>query len=192
MAKQIKRRKSGQFAKGGKPGPGRPRKGKEKPDGKPVTTQQITQKFFDFFDKHFTEAKMKELLTSKKFQMEFLQEVRRLLPTLQAISADVKQDFSPLKIEVVNVEGSEIESGKIKELEAKITKQQRFIDAYEKALKEHGLVPTIKHEPIEPLVHTEGQDETFKSDAEKKLQEEDEDDCNPDNLPSADVVYSGR
>ena len=183
---KIKRKQSGKFAKGSKGGPGRPKKG----ELGEFTSTEARKQFFKWFFKYMTEAKFKDLMSSKKWQMQFLQEIRRMMPV--SIEQDVKTDFKPLEIQVVHVEGSEHESARIKELEEQLTKQQRFIEAYEKTLREHGLVPTIKHDPIEPLRLAEGQDGTFKSDAEKKLQDEDEDDCNPDNLPKADVVYSRK
>ncbi len=92
---ETKRRKSGQFAKGHKGGPGRPPKKDLKPED--ITSGTIRERFFKTFMKAFTEREMIDFC--KKSQLNkrlFLQEIRKLLPVM--IEQDSKVEFKPLQI----------------------------------------------------------------------------------------------
>lgn len=178
------------FTKGGKGGPGRPRKDKTEPEA--PSSSKIRKRFFNVFWDEITEKELKELISTKKNRMLFLQEIRRMLPTTQ--EADRAADeFVPLKLIVASESDSKAIdklTSEISELRLEMARKDRFLEAYLKTLKAHGIVPELKHEPERPLELAQAPDGTFKSEGEQLLEEsegneEEEDNYRP-NAPRRD------
>lgn len=178
------------FTKGGKGGPGRPRKDKSKPEA--VSSTNIRRRFFNVFWDEITEKELKDLISTKKNRMLFLQEIRRMLPATQEFDK-ASQDFKPLQLIIASESDSKaidkltadiilMEAG-IKTLQGELSKRDRFIEAYEKTLKKHGLMPDIKEEPIDVSRLSQSENGVFKDEGEQLLEESEEDNNYKVNAP---------
>ena len=150
------------FTKGGKGGPGRPAKSKEKP--KTVTSDSIRDRLFRVFMSECTEKEIKDLIATKKNRMLFMQEIRRMLPV--SMQADVKAEFKALQV-IVGPERPAGELGEGRdtwELENKVRELERHLEAAHSKLRAAGLLDEVKHFPDGRLPEHKEEDEEDHSD----------------------------
>ena len=159
---ETKRRKSGQFAKGYKGGPGRPAKKTLVLDK--ISSDSVRERLFRVFMQVCTEKEIKELISTKKNRMLFMQEIRRMLPV--SMQADVKGEFKALQV-IVGPEktSKEIEQGKDTwELQSRINELERHLEAAHSKLRVAGLLEEVEHFPEGRLPEHKEEDEEDHSD----------------------------
>ena len=152
MNKATKRNKKGQFKKGGKGGPGRPKKNAIKTK-ETIMPQDVQKAFLEAFDEAMGVKGLKEFIDkSYRNKTVFLQLIARLIPEINLATIQNEQRL-PLVIEVVETpEGMKEIEGRIRQLEFALAEKDRVMDIYKRALRRNGVIPEelpeLKHEPI--------------------------------------------